>query len=133
MKKVFLFLVVLTICSCTSNEEIEIIEEATVVGRWNLDGFLGSVLYEFTEDKRYTFYSSDGNFQSIQELLDEGRSGSDWWLEEDDIIIDLNFGNLSTLTPTFKCSNNVIVWTNGLNEVHSTYYREGYNLSDCNE
>jgi hypothetical protein len=133
MKKIFLFIVVLTISSCSSNEEMETIQEATVVGRWNLDGFLGSVLYEFTEGKRYTFYSSDGSFQSVHELLDEGRSGNDWWLEGDKITIDLNFGNSSTLTPTFKCNNNVIVWTNDLNEVHSKYYREGYNLSDCNE
>ncbi len=108
-------------------------QESTVIGRWNVVGFLGSVLYEFTENKRYTFYSSDGNFQTIQQLLDEDRSGNDWWVEEDKITIDLNFGNLSTLTPIFKCNNNVIVWMNDLDEVHSTYYREGYDFSDCTE
>lgn len=133
MKKVFLILFCFTLFNCTTNDSIDEIAEATLVGRWNLDGFQGNVLYEFTENKRFTLYSSDGEFGTIQELIDLGHSGNDWWYDEDKVTVDLNFGNLSTLTPFFKCNNNVIEWLNEADEVVSKYYREEYDLVDCNE
>ncbi|MFK8059520.1 MAG: hypothetical protein AB8B78_05450 [Polaribacter sp.] len=134
MKKVFLLLMTISLFNCSSNDEVlEVIPEASVVGRWNLDGFQKNVMYEFTDNKRFTLYSSNGVFETTDELIANGRTGNDWWFDGNKITVDLNFGNLSTLTPTFKCDNNVIVWTNDLNEVHSTYYREGYDLSNCKE
>ena len=133
MKKVFLLLLTVSLFNCSSNEVLEEIPEASVVGRWNLDGFQGNVMYEFTAEKRYTLYSSNGIFETVKEVIDSGRSGNDWWFDGNKITVDLNFGNLSTLTPTFKCNNYVLVWLNDLDEVHSTYYREGYDLKNCKE
>lgn len=132
MKKAFLLLLTITLFNCSSNENLEVIPEATVIGRWNLDGF-NNIMYEFTEDKRYTLYSTSGVFETVKEVIDSGRSGNDWWFDGDKITVDLNFGNLSSLKPAFKCNNYVLVWLNDANEVHSTFYREGYDLKDCKE
>jgi hypothetical protein len=37
------------------------------------------------------------------------------------------------LTPVFKCNNNVIEWLTDLGEIHATYFREGYDITSCNE
>ena len=131
MKKIIGILLCCTLFQCSTNDAVEDFSEATVIGRWNIEGFQGNVMYEFTENKRYTLYSSDGTFESLQEVIDSGRPGDDWWYDGNQITIDLNFGNLSTLTPTFKCQNNVIVWTTTTDTFHSTYYREGYDLNSC--
>ena len=122
-----------TLLNCSTNDLPEKIADASVIGRWNLEGFDGRILYEFTENKRYTFYATDGNFQTLQELLDDGVSGNDWWLENSEITIDLNFGNLSTRTASYMCNNNVIEWLDDNNQVVEVYYREDYNLNDCKE
>ena len=133
MKKVFLLLVTVVFMNCSTNEEVEVLQDATLIGRWNLEGFEGNVMYEFTAEKRFTLYAFDGNFESVEEIINSGLSGNDWWYEGADVTVDLNFGNFSTLKPTFKCNNNVIIWLDASAEVHSTFYREGYNLNDCTE
>lgn len=133
MKKAFYLVITLVLMNCTSTDEMDKLQDATLIGRWNLENFEGNILYEFTADKRFTLYSSNGVFETLEEVIASGRSGDDWWFEGDKIVVDLNFGNFSTLTPAFKCDNNVIVWTSDLDEIHSTYYREAYNLSDCSE
>jgi hypothetical protein len=90
-------------------------------------------MYEFTADKRYTLYSGNGEFETIQELIGSGHSGNDWWYDGAQITVDLNFGNTSTLIPTFKCNNNVLVWLNDLGTTQAIYFREGYDLNACNE
>lgn len=106
--------------SCSSNEEVADSPEATVIGCWNLNGFVGSVMYEFTAIKRYTLCPGNGEFETVQEVIDSGRSGNDWWSEDVKITLDLNFGNTSTMTPSFKCNNNVIVWLNYNGDIHAT-------------
>lgn len=133
MKKVLLLFTVLSFFNCTTNESLEELPEDTIIGRWIPDGFQGRVLYEFTKTKRFTFYSTNGSFQSVEELLNEGRSGNDWWLDGDKITVDLNFGNLSSRNFEFKCNSNVVEWLNDDGEMLELYYRENYNLSDCNE
>ena len=133
MKNFILLLVLISFYSCSSNEIIEEIPDATLIGRWNLKGFEGNILYEFTENKRFTLYSGDGVFESVEDLVASGRNCNDWWFEADKITIDLNFGNMVTRTPKFKCSNNVIDWLNENEEVVETYFRENYVLSACNE
>ena len=133
MKRIVLIFFCFSLFSCSSNEEVADSPEATVIGRWNLSGFVGSVMYEFTADKRYTLYSGNGEFETVQQVIDSGRSGNNWWYEGDKITVDLNFGNTSTLTPVFKCNNNVIEWLTDLGEIHATYFREGYDITSCNE
>ena len=137
MKRIVLLFFVLILFNCSSdndeNSNTEI-TEATLLGRWNLVGFEGSILYEFTPSKRYTFYSEDGNFPTLEEAQEQGEfNGLDWFYEGNKVTIDLNFGNFSTLTPQFVCDNYVIKWINDDEEIHSIYFREGYNLSVCDQ
>lgn len=136
-KSIFILLLAVTMFNCSTDDyntpPEEDTQEATLLGRWNLVGFEGSVLYEFTADKRYTMYSVDGEFETVQDLIDSDRPGNDWWYEGDKVTIDLNFGNTSTLTPEFVCNNYVINWINDEGEIHSTLFREGFDYSTCNE
>ena len=133
-KTIFMLLLTVTMFNCSTNDNSEIndnTEDATLLGRWNLVGFEGAVLYEFTSDKRFTMYSSDGIFETVEDLIASGRSGNDWWYEGEMVTIDLNFGNMSTLTPQFKCENNVVEWLNADGEIHSTIFRENFDYSNC--
>lgn len=133
MKKITVYIFILFIAiSCTKNNEI--IPEATVIGRWNLKGFEGKVMYEFTNNKRFTYYSTDGNFPSLNEFMSQNPAinGLDWWYDGDKVTVDLNFGNTTTLRPNFVCNNNVILWANDNGETQQIYFREGYSLDECN-
>lgn len=123
-------------CSSITDETLiqENIPEATLIGRWNLVGFENALLYEFTSTKRYTFYSTNGSFLSLKDLLAQNKNaniGLDWWYVGQKVSVDLNFGNISTLTPQFKCNNYVLNWLDDKGEIHSTYFREGYNYASC--
>ena len=134
MKRIILLIVTLALYNCSSDNDESIITgeipEAILLGRWNLEGFEGNVLYEFTEDKRYTFYSEDGNFPTLEEAQQQsGFNGLDWYYEGEKVTIDLNFGNYSTLTPQVVCDNYVIKWNNDDREIHSIYFRDDYEYS----
>ena len=138
MKKVvFLLFTCLTLFNCSSIDDTLIqkeIPDATLIGRWNLVGFEGKVLYEFTPTKRYTFYSTNGSFLSLKDLLVQSNNaniGLNWWFVGKKVSIDHNFGNISTLTPQFKCDNYVLNWIDDKGDIHSTYFREGYNYATC--
>ena len=134
MKKVLFILLALTIFNCSPEDssEIEQVQEETLIGRWNLVGFEGSILYEFTADKRFTMYATDGSFETVAELIDSGRVGNDYWYEGSMVTVDLNFGNTSTLTPQFKCGNNVVDWLDNNGEIHSSMFRENFDYTSCN-
>lgn len=129
MKKVlFLLLIAITFLNC-ENEDPEI--DATIIGRWHLEGFETAVMYEFTEDKRYTLYSEDGTFPPLDIETHPVTLTHDWVYDGDVVVIDLNFGNYSRSVPNFKCGNYVIDWMSEDGTLHSTTYREGYNFPDC--
>ena len=134
-RTIFMLLLAVTMFNCSTDDTTttDNIPEATLLGRWNLVGFEGLVLYQFTEDKRYTMYASDGVFETLDEVIDSGRTGNDWWYDGDNVTIDLNFGNTSTLTPQFVCDNYVINWLNADGEIHSTLFREDFDYSSCTE
>ncbi len=135
MKRVmFMLFVACTLINCTKEEEQNLsVQEATIIGRWNPVGFEGSVMYEFTENKRYTFYSLDGKFETIEELESEGRRGNDWKYEGDVVVIDLNFGNFSRLRTQFTCDNNVINWIDEEGEPNGSFFRENFDKNSCKE
>lgn len=132
MKKivlVVLFTVALVSCSSDDNTQPQPqVNENTIVGRWHLVGFETLVIYEFTNDLRYTIYSTDGVFGDVSSAIPLPNS---YILEDGNLTIDLNFGNFSVSTPVFKCNGNVV----DLVSEHGTgtMYREGYNYSDCDE
>ena len=138
MQKALLLLLALTFINCTTDSDdtapIQQTPEATILGRWVPVGFEDAIRYEFTETKRFDIYSADGTFPTLEEfnLQNPLLIGLDWYYEGEQVTIDLNFGNFSTLTPQFVCDNYVLKWQNNLGETHSIYFREGYNITACN-
>lgn len=132
MKKILLLLLIaISFLNC-ENEEPEI--DATIIGRWHLEGFEDNIMYEFTTDKRYTIYGTDGDFPPVDPETHPPTLAHDWEYDGDVVVIDLNFGNFSRLIPNFKCGNYVIDWLAEQGVSHgSTYYREGYDLAECDE
>lgn len=138
MKKVLLILLAITAFNCSTNDDDSMpfeIQEATILGRWVPIGFEDAIRYEFTENKRFTIYSSDGKFPTLEVFNQQNPEllGLDWYYEGNQVTIDLNFGNLSTLTPQFICANNVLKWLNDDGETQGVYYREGYDVSSCSD
>ena len=137
MKKTLFILLALTMLNCSSddnNTEAPTDQaEATILGRWVLVGFEDAIRYEFTDTKRFTLYSIDGEFPTLEEFNQEnpGLTGHDWYYEVSKITVDLNFGNFSTLTPQFTCDNYVVKFINDEGETHSVYFREDYDISAC--
>ena len=107
--------------------------DATLLGRWSLVGFEDNILYEFTTDKRFAIYGIDGVFGTVEEQIADGLTGLDWYYEGEKVVIDLNFGNMSILTPQFVCDNYVVNWYNDDGEIHSTMFREDFDYGSCNE
>lgn len=116
-------------CSNAADDNLN----ASIIGRWKIVGF-DNVQYEFTENKRYNIYATNNTFPTLQEFLQQNPNiaGLDWYYEGSAVVVDLNFGNLSKLTPTFKCSNNVIEWISEDTSVHSTFYKVNHDVSACN-
>ncbi len=120
--------------NCKSDDSDDVMQDATLMGRWNLVGFEDTIRYEFTENKRYSIYSTDGKtFPTLNEVLLEQPNfmGLDWYYEGENVVIDLNFGNFSITTPEFKCSNNVIEFTNDDGELGQILFREGFDYNSC--
>jgi hypothetical protein len=136
-KTLFILVLVATMFNCSSDDTTTPLEdnsiEATLIGRWNLVGFESNVLYEFTENKRFAIYSTDGVFGTVEDQIADGLMGLDWFYEGDTVVVDLNFGNMSILTPQYVCDNYVINWIAEDGSTHSTIYREGFDYSSCDE
>lgn len=129
MKKIFLlFMFSISLISCSNDDNNESTSENTIIGRWHLVGFEETVLYEFTNDLRYTIYSDNGNFGNLNDAIPNPNT---WSYEGDNLVIDLNFGNFLIATPKFKCNGNVLdlVSENGT----SILFKEGYDFNDCND
>ncbi len=140
MKNILLVLTIaVTMISCDKEVLFPIhvdqgVSERTLEGRWVLEGFDQSIRYEFTKDKRFTLYASNGEFPSLAHFMELNPSihGNDWKYNGNTVVVDLNFGNYSRLVPNFKCNNKVINWTAEDGTPHSTFYREGHDIAACN-
>jgi hypothetical protein len=129
MKKILLLLLSITLVSCSNddNDEQPAVEN-TIIGRWHLEGFEQTVMYEFTATKRYTIYSSNGTFGDITTAI---PNPNPWIYEGENLVIDLFFGNSSVTVPSFRNNGNVVDLVS--QDGTSTLYREGYNNCGCNE
>lgn len=136
MKNVLIaLLLALSFMSCEKEDSGSNQDDATILGRWVPEGFEDAIRYEFTADKKFTLYSTDGSFPTLEEFMTEnpGLTGNDWSYEGQTVVVDLNFGNYSRLIPVFNCDNEVINWIQEDGGAdHSTYYREGHDITDCN-
>lgn len=142
MKKVTLILLTLVLFNCSKDDSLQqqeqqqIIPEATLVGRWVLPGFESNIRYEFTDQgKLFTIYGVDGEFPTLEEFNEEnpGLTGLDWYYEDDVVVVDFNFGNYSRQIPAFICDNNVVEWYNEAGEISNFYFREGFDISGCQD
>ena len=99
----------------------------SLIGRWHPEGFESNTLYEFTEDLRYTLYSVDGTFGSIEDAL---PTPNPWHMEGDTVVIDLHFGNelRGLLTPSCDGQEATITQATGM---QSVLHREGVDPADC--
>jgi len=137
MKKVLFILLTVTLFNCSSDDaNIEPPTdqaEATILGRWVLQGFEDNIRYEFTETKRFTIYGIDGVFPTLEEFNQENPqlTGNDWSYEGSNIVVDLNFGNFLNVTPEFICDNYTVKLVNEEGETNSTLYREDYDVTTC--
>lgn len=141
MKNVFFaFLLAVSFASCVPEAVLPIggettISEASILGRWQTEGFEDVIREEFTDNKRFTIYGNgDGTFPTLEQFTQEnpGLTGHDWWYEGEVVVVDLNFGNYSRLVPVFKCNNEVIRWISEDGSAHSSSFREGHDISACN-
>ena len=104
-------------------------EEYTLVGRWVMVGFEEAVLYEFTENLRYTIYASEpGVFGPIDEAMNPHPVIHNY---DGSITIDLHFGNSVTYTPEFTCEGSVVNFWLSDDEIHSTLIKENFNTGNC--
>ena len=112
-------------CSLTTENNIE--------GRWHLVDYEDNVMYQFEDNYRYSIYSEDGTFGSIEE---GGGSPNPYTVVEDIITIDLFFGNIVNYQMDYICDGQAVefrVIEDGA--IHSKLSREGYNYIDneCEE
>ena len=131
MKKILsLFFISIILFSCSS----ESLDDApkyneTIVGRWHLDGFEKNTMYIFDSEKRYTIYSDDGTFGGIEDAIPNPNS---YTFENNNLLIDLNFGNTFDAMIEFECENSVVNVIRTFNNETSTWiwWREGES-KDC--
>ena len=99
----------------------------SLIGRWHPEGFESSTLYEFTNNLRYTIYSGDGTFGSIEDAI---PGPNPWHMEGDTVVIDLFFGNelRGFLEPSCGGQKATIIPASGLTNV---LHREGVDPADC--
>ena len=131
-----MLLLATTMFNCSSDDKQDTtdeIPEATLIGRWSLVGFQDNFLYEFTKNKRFDIYGVDGIFETVEQQIKQGLTGLDWSYNGDMVVVDLNFGNTSTLIPQFVCDNYVVNWLTAEGEIHSSMFREGFEYTLCNQ
>ena len=139
MKKLLLLAVLtLTFLSCENDDSVEMSESFTIEGKWLLENAGGSeippnTMFEFQSGIRYTYYCLDGadcDWTSLTKEEDAIPGTNDYTFEDNLLIVDLNFGNMST--------NNIEFYSNGnLVEVQfddSTWrwWRIGTDPDNCN-
>ncbi len=128
MKYLFCCLMAVSLLmACKTDDTVE--PDCSIKGRWIIEGLNESTLYEFTDDLRYTIYSTTpGEFGTIADAI---PGPNDYYFEGDSLVIDLNFGNFSITKPIYKCDCNVVELTNASGA--SILYQEGYVYADCDE
>ena len=131
-KLLILFLLSFIFNACKKEENVpNNINSSTpcsIEGRWNLTGFETNTMYVFDSTLRYTIYSNDGIFGTIDDAIPNPNS---YTLADSILSIDLSFGNYGIYSAEFKCDCNVVDLTQ--DDVVWKWWREGYDEIECNE
>ena len=130
-KYLSLFMVIFLVVGCMKDTPTNSSdsENYTMNGRWVQVGFEESVLYEFTDTERHTFYASEpGVFGSIE---DGSIIHPVVYHNDGSFTIDLHFGNSVTYIPEFSCEGRVVDFWLSNGEKHSTNLKENFNTGDC--
>ncbi|MAJ43526.1 MAG: hypothetical protein CMF96_02120 [Candidatus Marinimicrobia bacterium] len=102
-----------------------LLSQNSIEGRWHLVGYEDNIMYQFDNNYRYSIYSIDGNFGSIEEA---GGSPNPYFIENNIITIDNFFGNVVSYQMDFYCDGQVVDFINTeYATIHSTLFREDYN------
>ncbi len=120
-----------TLISCDNtkddiDKELTIQEKVTLLesSQWLLKGFEDSVMYEFNDGKRFTFYGEDTVF------TDPIPGTNEYKVVDDLLFIDFNFGNDATYEVKISCNNNIVEFmVDG--ELNSTLFKSGSNYEQC--
>lgn len=132
--KNFLFITFLITISysCESDDSNNTLDELTtsslIIGRWKVAGFENSVMKQITPTSIHTLYSIDGNFGGLETAIPNPKN---YDIEENDISIDYNFGNIGTFQLNFKCDGDVVEFLASDGTLIDTYFREDYVISNC--
>ena len=131
MKKLFsLLFVAISFMSCDNDDNSNNEQpNNTIIGRWHLVGF-DNTMYDFKDDGyRYTIYS-DGNGIFGPTETSALPIRNEWILENNQITIDLHFGNELIRNLNFRNNGNVVEFIEENGNITHTYFREGYNYTN---
>ena len=108
-----------------------------IEGRWHLVGYEDAIMYEFVDTEpfadaglRYSIYvDENGEFDDL-DGDNIGGTPHPYSVVGDIITIDTHFGNILSYQMNYRCEGQVVEFkhiTSGV--IHSTLFREDYNLS----
>jgi hypothetical protein len=124
----FLLFVAMSFSSCedastelTIESKVEILES----DEWLLKDFEDRVMHTFANGERFTYYGTDSNFDE-----DAIPGTQTYTISGELLIMDFNFGNISTYEVKVFCNNNILEFYRD-GELNTTLYRRGSNYKEC--
>jgi hypothetical protein len=87
-------------------------------------------VYPFSDSKRHTIYDTGSDLGGIEIGI---PGANNWYMEDDALIIDLNFGNSSRVIPVFKCDGNGVELTQENEPEGNVLFRECHTYAGCTE
>jgi hypothetical protein len=105
----------------TIESKVEILES----DEWLLKDFEDRVMHTFANGERFTYYGTDSNFDE-----DAIPGTQTYTISGELLIMDFNFGNISTYEVKVFCNNNILEFYRD-GELNTTLYRRGSNYKEC--
>lgn len=117
--------------NCTNNNEdlqLELTMQEKVAiletGEWLLKGFEETIMHTFKDGEEFTYYGDKGEFKAAI------PGTKDYWIEDDKLFIDFNFGNVFSYHIKMSCNNNIIELIKD-GEVNKTLLKRSSNYKEC--
>jgi len=140
MKKVLLLVVLaFSFINCEKDNSDEKLVPLNIEGKWLFEDSanLANTMYEFKDGLRYTYYCDlpdgcDNDYWSSLTIDDAIPNPNEYTFDDQTLIIDLNFGNTSTLPLIFECDGDRISFQDLNAPDRNDLVRLGADLSGCN-